>query len=241
MAFVHGKRTVVLADEYNLSPYFDSANVGRTRDIATVSPFTAAAKTKLTGLADGKASLSGAGDFAPAAVDDVLNAALTAAAGVLLTIGLAGLAVGARVRLLKTHEASYDISTTVDDAVKVAAEIEPSVDGVLAGVSLHDLEAENASGNGAGVDNGAATSDGWVAHAHCTAASGGAPTLDLKLQDSADGSTWADVAGGAFAQLAAAGRQRLEGAGTLRRHARLVRTIGGSNPSFTFAVAIARR
>ena len=38
-----------------------------------------------------------------------------------------------------------------------------------------------------------------------TAVSGTSPTLDIKFQDSADNSTWVDVASGAFAQKTATG------------------------------------
>ncbi len=64
--------------------------------------------------------------------------------------------------------------------------------------------------------------------------SGTSPTLDVKLQDSADGSSWADT-GLAFAQITATGaRQQREwkarkGRGYLRLHG----TIGGTgSPSF---------
>ena len=73
------------------------------------------------------------------------------------------------------------------------------------------------------------------------AGTGTTPTLDVKLQDSADGSTgWADIAGAAFAQVgnAAASAQVLKfNASAVRRYIRAVATVGGTTPSFTCGVS----
>lgn len=56
------------------------------------------------------------------------------------------------------------------------------------------------------------------------------PTLDVKLQDSADNSTFADVSGAAFTQVtSAASVQRMTlNPDELKRYVRIVRTIGGT-------------
>lgn len=75
------------------------------------------------------------------------------------------------------------------------------------------------------------------------AVSGTSPTLDVKIQESADGSTgWADVSGATFTQVTAANNSqiiRVEGLGTSRkRYLRAVATIAGTSPSFTLAVEL---
>jgi hypothetical protein len=95
---------------------------------------------------------------------------------------------------------------------------------------------------------GAATTGGWAAYLHCFAMAGtAAPTCTVKLQDSPDGSSWLDVADGAFETLSAAnanvpGGQRIRSlvvAGTpptqatLRKFTRFLWTITGGTPSFT--------
>jgi hypothetical protein len=71
---------------------------------------------------------------------------------------------------------------------------------------------------------------------------GSSPTMDLKLQDSADGSTgWADVSGGAFVQVtSAASNQKLSlNKDSLKRYVRVVKTIGGtSSPQYLVSVKI---
>lgn len=83
----------------------------------------------------------------------------------------------------------------------------------------------------------------------CTAASGTAPTLSVKLQvlDEVSG-VWLDVAGAVFATLSAPGTATLTlfpGAATvanvsvnqtIRNIYRAAYTIGGTTPSFTFSV-----
>ena len=71
------------------------------------------------------------------------------------------------------------------------------------------------------------------------AGTGTTPTLDVKLQDSPDGSTgWADIAGAVFAQVVAGASLQSIGV-TIDQHDRFIRavaTIAGGTPSFTFSV-----
>jgi hypothetical protein len=66
---------------------------------------------------------------------------------------------------------------------------------------------------------------------------GTTPTLDGKIQDSADNSSFADVSGYAFTQATAAGIANLNvDTRKVRRYIRYVGTIGGTTPSFTMSV-----
>lgn len=70
------------------------------------------------------------------------------------------------------------------------------------------------------------------------AASGTTPTLDLKIQYSADGSTgWTDITDATFTQLTTTGRQEIHFVAP-ERYVRAVATIAGTSPSFTFAVIL---
>lgn len=69
---------------------------------------------------------------------------------------------------------------------------------------------------------------------------GTTPTLDVKLQDSADGSTgWADIAGATFTQVTDAA-DAIEAIGvtidSAARYIRGVGTIAGTTPSFSFGL-----
>jgi hypothetical protein len=76
-----------------------------------------------------------------------------------------------------------------------------------------------------------------VAIQNVTAASGTTPTLDVKFQESNDGTAWIDIPTAAFAQSTTAGIKRLEFA-SRAAFVRAVSTIGGTTPSFTFDVSL---
>jgi hypothetical protein len=129
----------------------------------------------------------------------------------------------------------------VSDLVKLSIELTSQKWAVEHGVSLHDLTAEVATGNGTSVDNGAATTNGGVGVLHVTAIAGAAPSVVVKIQHSTDASTWVDLL--SFTAATAATKQRIEVAAgtTINRHLREVHTFGGTTSSFTFNSAFARR
>ena len=114
-------------------------------------------------------------------------------------------------------------------------------DNVKAAVSLRP-QAITANTNGIGVDtlgyNSAAVS------LETGAVTGTTPTLDVKIQDSADNSTFADLATPvAFTQITAANNSqilRLEGLNATgrRRYIRAVATVGGTTPNFTSSCVV---
>ena len=66
-----------------------------------------------------------------------------------------------------------------------------------------------------------------------TAASGTTPTLNVSVEESDDGTTWRSV--GAFAQKTAVSNERKSFA-IAGDYYRVVWTVGGTTPSFTFSV-----
>lgn len=99
--------------------------------------------------------------------------------------------------------------------------------------------ARTASGNGDAVATNANQINLLV---NVTAVAGTTPTLDLKLQYSHDGGTsWADAeAADTFTQITAAKvvAKRFDVKGP---HYRVVWTIGGTTPSFTFTISEASK
>lgn len=73
------------------------------------------------------------------------------------------------------------------------------------------------------------------------AVSGTSPTLDGKLQESADGSTgWTDISGATFTQVTASDSFQKIGVDVrqTRGYVRYVGTIAGTTPSFTMGVVL---
>lgn len=94
------------------------------------------------------------------------------------------------------------------------------------------------AGDGAGWDSGVTSSTfGYVAYLQVLGFTG--TSVTAKLQDSANGSVWADLAGGGFAAASARGGQRISASGTVRRHFRIV--TSGTFTAATLMVALHRR
>lgn len=113
----------------------------------------------------------------------------------------------------------------------------------LTGTSDNPYQTETASVNGTGRYFGANQTFGFALAVN--AASGTSPTLDVKIQHSADNSSWTDT-GVAFTQVTAsqvtATREvaefpkRTVSTTATQPWLRMVATIGGTGPQFTFAV-----
>lgn len=99
-------------------------------------------------------------------------------------------------------------------------------------VTLHASGVETATGNGTAVELDDMNT--LRLDLATTARSGTTPTLDVTIQTSADGSTnWSSI--GTFTQVTNTGTQHKVFTG-LDRYVRASWTIGGTTPSFTFAI-----
>lgn len=76
-----------------------------------------------------------------------------------------------------------------------------------------------------------------VLHVQCTAATGTTPTLDVKLEESTDNSTYTTVTGSAATQLTAAGTASSNGRIT-KPYVRVTSTIGGTTPAITYRALV---
>jgi hypothetical protein len=104
-------------------------------------------------------------------------------------------------------------------------------------VSLLAVASVTADGNGSGVD--LLEYEGEMAFVLSCSAGTGDHTMDVKLQDSADNSTFSDISGGAFTQVTTvAGVQKISlNKNELKRYVRAVKDIGGtSSPTFILGV-----
>lgn len=96
---------------------------------------------------------------------------------------------------------------------------------------------KTASENGTGIDMQQYVGDVKVILSS-SAGGGTSPTLDVKLQDSDDNSTFADISGATFTQVTAtASTQAITlNIDAAKRYIRAVTTIGGTSPTFDMAL-----
>lgn len=104
-----------------------------------------------------------------------------------------------------------------------------------------------ANTNGVSVDAAPVGGNSLSARLSVGAVSGTSPTLNVRMQWSADNSTWTDIAGATFTQVTAANqaeiiRFALPPAASLTaaapRWVRAVATVGGTSPSFELVVTV---
>ena len=103
------------------------------------------------------------------------------------------------------------------------------------------VRTDTAATAGASLDGGASSAFGAQAYLHVMGLTG--TDVTVKLQDSADNATFADVASGAFAQTTAAQtwqRIALTNTATLRRYVRATTVTTGGFTSASFAVVLVR-
>lgn len=143
---------------------------------------------------------------------------------------------------LIAKQVNYDPTRGTDGALTVACALSANSYGLEWGQQLTaGLRTDTAATNGASIDTGASASFGAQAYLQVTAFTG--TDVTVKIQDSADNATFADVAGLTFTQTTSApGAQRLAtgNTATIRRYLRAVTVTIGGVTSVTFAVTICK-
>lgn len=241
--FRHGRNTVVLTDQYDLSSFFNESSSSRTVETAETTTFGSSAKSYITGLRDGTLSLSGLFDGTANAVDQIFAAALQSATDNNVTVALEGNSVGTLVHMLASQETSYEVTSPVSDVVSVSAEFQ--ADGGLESGRLlapATVISTATTTNGTAVDNTTSSTNGGVAHVHVTANTRNGATT-VKVQHSADNVTYADLV--TFTSVGASTltseRVAVASGTTVNRYLRAQITTAGASGSITTTVAFARR
>lgn len=241
MAFVNAQQTRVLWGAQALSSYLKSVSPKVSVAMLDSSVLSSTAHEFIAGIHEWSVNVDGLLD--PTTTAGSLWADITTAvpAGTTTatTIGMAGFAAGAAVWLFPVKGANYDPKSEVNGLVTFSASFQAGSIEPAIGISLADIATMTTTTTGTAQNNSAASTAGATAQLHITAASGTTPTLDVTVQDSANGSTgWATI--GTFTQAITTGAQQIAIAGTVRQYTRVVFTIAGTNPSFTAQASIGR-
>ncbi len=247
MAFGHGKSASVLVGEYDLTAYLNSAEISGEVSTHNSTTFGNNSETHQPGITSGGLQLGGFFDRTVGSGSHaVLASALGAAAAKVATVAPEGCTLSYPCALVGANETKYDDAVKIDSLTSVAANLRATggAGGIdVRGICRHTLAAVGATANAASVDHGAASANGGAAHLHYTASTNGGGSATVKIQHSADGSTWADLA--TFTTLLSTpyAAQRIEVAAgtTVNRYLRVAYTVAGTGVTFTFTVAFSRR
>lgn len=235
MAFIHGKSGSILLGPFNLSGYSRQFSTVQEQDLHDVSVYGDSSRDYILGLKRGSVTISGLFEPTDNLQDEQLVAALSASTARALSVSPQATTLGNVAYTASSRIQTYNHETPFDDLITWSADAETDSDTILVGHWLHALTAETAGVTTSSVDNGAASTAGGRANLHVTAWSGTSATV--KIQDSADNSSWADLL--TFSTVSATTSESVSISGTVRRYARVV--LSGTITSITFAVALGRR
>lgn len=153
-----------------------------------------------------------------------------------------GTNLGDPAACLVSKQINYDGTRGTDGAFTFAVSAQANGYGLGWGQQLTaGLRTDSAATNGTSIDTTASASFGAQAYLQVTAMTGTDATV--KIQDSADNVTFADVAGLTFTQLTAApASERIATASgaTIRQYLRAVTTTTGGFTSLTFSVVLVK-
>ena len=237
--FAHGKNVNVFVNEYDFSTYFNDVSASSMVETAEVSAFGSSAKEYIVGLTDGTVSLSGMFDGTATGTDVVFSAVLGSTTKQNVIVAPSGHSNGASAIMLEADDTSYEVSGAVADVVQTSAEFQSS-DGVEHGKILSSGSAISATGNGTSVDNAASSANGGVGFVSVPTNTRNG-NITVKVQQSADNSTFTDLITFTVVSSTAKTFQRVEVTGTVARYLRVNYTVAGSTGSATPVVAFARR
>jgi hypothetical protein len=151
-----------------------------------------------------------------------------------------GTTLGDPAASLVAKQVNYDPTRADDGMLTFGVSAQSNGYGIEWGRQLTaGLRTDTAATLGTGIDTTASASFGGQAYLHVTAFTG--TDVTIKIQDSADNVTFADVAGFAFTQVTAAPaseRIALGSTATLRRYLRATTVTTGGVTSVTFSVNV---
>jgi len=251
--FVHGKGTKIYLDEFDMTPYFNSADVAITNETAEVTSFADSSKAYILGLADGTLSCSGMWTGDTDGSDEELNAILGSTSAANITVAEAAGTIGNRATIARCDETNYSISNPVGDVSTVTADFQGTSKSGTLGTMTYGITSGfqlsagssidyNALGNLTGVDGGAASTARGAALLHVPTHHIGGGTTTIKIQhDSSSGfGSAADLISFTAVGAGAKTSEMVVCSGTVNRYVRATATSAGSSGSITFMVTFAR-
>jgi hypothetical protein len=173
--------------------------------------------------------------------DQFFASALGSATKIKLIVAPEGNSVGAGAIVLVADDTSYEVSSAIADIVQASAEFQ-STDAVEHGKILSSGSTVTTTGNGTGVDNGASTTNGGAGFLSVPVNTRNG-NITVKIQHSADNSTFADLVTFAVVSGTTTTSEKIEVADgtTINRYLRVNYTVAGSTGSATPVVAFTRR
>lgn len=219
-----------------------SLDASASTDALDSTTLCQSARTYETGLKTGTLSASGIWDYDQTTLDKIHNVFSTAydsGSENSVCATLAAIAVGVDAIMVTGCQSSYNVEVPMGQLVVCSAEFQ-ATSGINYGKIAFNAAVNNTTTNGTALDNGASSTNGGLFMVQAQNPSEYAGSI--KLQQSTDNNTWADISGSTLT-LTGTGKKYealyVELSGTVQRYVRAVATA--STGSITFVAAFARR
>jgi hypothetical protein len=162
---------------------------------------------------------------------------------VVMTFLAPALAIGTPAACMVAKQINYDGTRGTDGSFTFAVSGQANAYGLEWGAALTaGMRTDTSAVKGTSLDTGASLSFGGQAYLHCSAFVG--TDVTVKIQDSADNSTFADVTSFAFTQITGstplAQRIAIGNTATIRRYVAVTTVTSAGFTSVTFAVVMAK-
>jgi hypothetical protein len=236
--FRHGKRTVVLLNGTDMSPFLNEATQTQEIETAETTTFADDDKTYITGLADGTISTSGLFDSTAGASNDILTGAIGQEDNT-FTVLPEGATAGAQSIIANGQLTSYEVSSPVGDVVAISAEVQAD-GGLFSGRALNGFTNTGTSASLASVNYGGSGGNGALFNLHATANTRDDDST-VKVQHSADDTTFVDLVTFTAVSASTTSGESITSTGTVNQYLRAVHTLAGASGSITYHVSAARR
>lgn len=239
MAKESGIGDTLLVDGYDLSG--DIGAVDSIIDRGTLLEVTGidkGAPERIHGIADGEINFTAWFNDAASAAHPVLS---PRGSGNHVVQYLHGSSLGGSSVQLVGKQVDYAGTRGSDGSISFAVQVLASTgEGLKWGRMLTaGKRTDTGATSGSTVDDGAATTGGATISLNVTAFSG--TDVTIKVEDSANGTVWADLSGASFTAVTSAPTsQTLTVTGTVRRYVRTTTTTSAGFTSVTFAVVLTR-
>jgi hypothetical protein len=216
-------------------------NVGGGPGLLPFTDITQAAMARQGGLRDGR--IEWTSFFNPGIAANAAHGLQSQLPrGDVLVTYCRGTTLGAPAAALNGKQVNYDGTRGNDGSFTFAVSAQANSYGLEWGTLLTTgMRTDTAATLGTSVDTGGALSFGAQAYLHLSAITG--TDVTVKIQDSADNTTFADVAGLAFAQVTTGPntqRISISNTSTVRRYVRAVTVTTGGFTSASFAVVLCK-
>lgn len=241
-----------LGDNLYVGGYNISGDTGSVDTISggpatlDVTDITQSAHSRLGGLRSGEIDFTAFFDSASVAVGGYVGAhgvlSLLPTSDVLVSY-FRGVGVGSPAACCLAKQINYDPTRATDGALTIKVQAQSNAFGLEWGEQLTaGIRTDTAATTGTTQDDLAATNFGAQAYLQMFSFVG--TDVTIKIQDSANGSTWADVSGFAFTQITATTPQSqriaIANNATLREFVRVTTVTTGGFTSCAFAVVLVR-